>query len=95
MNNSQRVTLNLIFSLAIIAIIIFSYLLPINLDFPFMAYSSVTTKTQFIPVEPFDDIAALVSRFLWSFKALDLIDQAFVLFAAVLGCLALLKAGDE
>jgi len=95
LNNNQRVTLNIIFALAIVVILYFSYLLPINLNFPFLTYSSITTKNQLISIDPYDDIAASVSRFLWNNKALDLINQAFVLFAAVLGCLSLLKTGDE
>ena len=95
MTNNQRAILNLVFVFAIIAVLIFSYLLPIKLDFPFLSYSSITAKNQFISVDPYDDIAAYASRYLWNFKALDLINQAFVLLAAVLGCLSLLKAGDE
>jgi hypothetical protein len=95
LNNNQRITLNIVFALAITAILISSYLLPINLNFPFLTYSSIATNNQLIPIDPYDNIAASVSRFLWDHKALDLINQAFVLLAAVLGCLSLLKTGDD
>ena len=36
-----------------------------------------------------------VSRFLWRHRTLDLIAQAFVLFSAALGCIALLRPGRE
>jgi len=42
-------------------------------------------------MEPFDDIAGKVSRFLWENRALDLTIQAFVIVVAVVCCLALLK----
>lgn len=89
--SSNRSLLTVVATLAIAAIYVFLFVYPINLNFPFYNYLSTPLRNQLIPIEPFDDIAANVSNFLWSNKALDLVDQAFVLTAAVICCLALLK----
>jgi hypothetical protein len=89
--SSNRSLINIGVALAIAAIYVFLFVFPVNLDFPFYNYLTTPLRNQLIPLAPFDDIAARTSSFLWGTKALDLIDQAFVLLAAVLGCLALLK----
>jgi len=89
--SNSRSLVNIGVALAIVAIYVFLFVYPVNLGFPFYNYLSTPLRDQLIPVEPFDEIAAKTSFFLWGNKALDLIDQAFVLLAAVLCCLALLK----
>jgi len=77
----------------VLALLVFS-LLSVGADFPLFEYTSDTLRRQLVPVEPYDDIASLASRFLWDNRALDLTGQAFVIVASVVCCLALLKLGE-
>ncbi len=77
----------------VIALMVFSWL-SVGADFPVFEFTSDTLHRQLVPVEPYDDIASLVSRFLWDNRALDLTGQAFVIVASVVCCLALLKLGE-
>ncbi len=77
----------------VLALLVFSWL-SVGADFPVFEFTSDSLRRQLVPVEPFDDIASLVSRFLWDNRALDLIGQAFVIVASVVCCLALLKLGE-
>jgi hypothetical protein len=77
----------------VLALLVFSWL-SVGADFPVFEYTSDTLRRQLVPVEPYDDIASLASRFLWDNRALDLIGQAFVIVASVVCCLALLKLGE-
>ena len=77
----------------VIALMVFSWL-SVGADFPVFEFTSDTLDRQLVPVEPYDDIASLVSRFLWDNRALDLTGQAFVIVASVVCCLALLKLGE-
>jgi len=77
----------------VIALMVFSWL-SVGADFPVFEFTSDTLKRQLVPVEPYDDIASLASRFLWDNRALDLTGQAFVIVASVVCCLALLKLGE-
>jgi hypothetical protein len=77
----------------VLALLVFSWL-SVGSDFPVFEFTSDSPRRQLVPVEPFDDIAGLVSRFLWDNRALDLIGQAFVIVASVVCCLALLKLGE-
>ena len=60
-----------------------------TLSFP--AFEHRASDASLVPAEPFGDIAEHASRFLWEYRALDLTVQAFVITAAVICCLALLK----
>lgn len=62
------------------------------LSFPTFEYR--TSDASLVPAEPFGDIAEHASRFLWEYRALDLTIQAFVITAAVICCLALLKSSE-
>jgi hypothetical protein len=73
----------------VFAMIVFSY--P---DFPIFEFTSDHLDRPLVPAEPYNDIAGLVSRFLWDNRALDLTGQAFVIVASVVCCLALLKLGE-
>jgi len=63
-------------------------------DFPAFQYVEKDLMRQLIPAEPYDDIAADEARFLWDNRALDLNSQAFVIVAAVICCLAMLKVEE-
>jgi len=63
----------------------------LDLGFPFFKYASDSINERLVPSEPFDNIAAAVSHFMWDNKSLDLISQAFVLLAAVICSMALMK----
>ena len=78
----------------VLALLVFSWL-SVGADFPVFEFTSDTLNRQLVPVEPYDDIASLASRFLWDNRALDLTGQAFVIVASVVCCLALLKLGEE
>ena len=62
------------------------------LSFPAFEYRS--SDASLVPAEPFGDIAEHSSRFLWENRALDLTTQAFVITAAVICCLALIKTSE-
>ena len=63
-----------------------------TLSFPAFEYRS--SDASLVPAEPFGDIAEHSSRFLWENRALDLTTQAFVITAAVICCLALIKPSE-
>ncbi len=63
-----------------------------TLSFPAFEYRA--SDASLVPAEPFGDIAEHASRFLWEYRALDLTVQAFVITAAVICCLALLKPSE-
>jgi hypothetical protein len=65
-----------------------------DVDFPVFQYSG-TYERQLIPIDPFNEIASGASRFLWEFRALDIAGQSFVIVAAVICCMAMLKRGEE
>ena len=67
----------------------------VDLDFPFFKYGSNTINDRLIPSDPYDNISTLVSRFLWDNKSLELVSQAFVLLAAVMCSIALLKREEK
>jgi len=67
--------------------------LTVEMDFPAFQYSEGYSR-RLIPAEPYDNIATMVSRFLWEYRALDLTGQAFVIVAAVVCCLAMLKTTE-
>ena len=77
----------------VFAMIVFSYF-SVGADFPVFEYTSDRLDRQLVPVEPYDDIASLASRFLWDNRALDLTGQAFVIVTSIVCCLALLKLGE-
>lgn len=60
----------------------------------FQAFEYRASDASLVPVEPFGEIAEHSSRFLWENRALDLTTQAFVISAAVICCLALIKPSE-
>jgi hypothetical protein len=80
------------FILVLCALMIFSWFI-FDVDFPVFEYSGIQDR-QLLPVDPFNDIAGGASRFLWESRSLDIAGQSFVIVAAVICCLAMLKRGD-
>ena len=64
-----------------------------DISFPFMEYASSALETLMITPAKYDDITTAVSQFLWQHRGLDLVSQSFVIFAAIICCIALLKIG--
>ena len=62
-----------------------------NITFPYMEYSINNVEEYSLPENSYDDITTGVSRFLWDYRSLDLVSQSFVVLAAVICCLAMLK----
>ncbi len=62
--------------------------LSLQVEFP---YHEVGPETQLVPAEPYNEIAPAVSRFMWEIRGQDVALQAFVIFASVMCCLAMLK----
>lgn len=75
-----------------ITLFVFSWL-TVEVDFPAFQYSEGYSR-RLIPAESYANIATMVSRFLWEYRALDLTGQAFVIVAAVVCCLAMLKTTE-
>lgn len=65
--------------------------LTVEVSYPTFEFLSDLLPRRLIPLESFDEIASMVSRFLWDNRSLDLMSQAFVIVAAIICCLALLK----
>lgn len=74
----------------VVSLLLFSWL-TVEVNFPAFEFVPGLLPRPLIPAEPFNDIGARVSRFLWEHRALDLTGQAFVIVAAIICCLALLK----
>jgi hypothetical protein len=64
-------------------------------DFPLLAYVLETLPRPLLPLRPFKGVSSGVGRFLWDWRVLDLLSQAFVILSAVICCLALLKPEGE
>lgn len=88
-DNSSEYGLTATFIVIVVTLLIFSWL-TVEVSFP-VKFAPSLGRRHLIPVEPFDDIAGKVSRFLWENRALDLTIQAFVIVVVVVCCLALLK----
>lgn len=75
---------------AVLATLVFCYLI-IGFEFPAFDYASPSTEL----VEVSKSIGQEVGSFLWTYRLIDLIAQAFVLFAATACCVAMLKPQEE
>jgi peptidoglycan/LPS O-acetylase OafA/YrhL len=87
---SERRYASFLTILAIFGLLFVASWLTLEADFPAFQYSADYSR-RLIPEEQWGDIATLASRYLWEHRALDLTGQAFVIVAAVVCCLALLK----
>jgi NADH-quinone oxidoreductase subunit J len=90
MNKKIQLSLAIITVLTLVGIGITS-----DVSFPFQQYSSNALDFLSIPSESYDTITSTVSQFLWENRSLDLISQSFVVLAAVICCIAMLKTGGE
>lgn len=68
----------------------------VEYEFPVFKYTEAPTE---IPPELVENKTAIigpkVGEFLWNYRVIDLIAQAFVLFAAATCCTALLRTEEE
>ena len=76
---------------AIVSLLLIFSWLTLEVDFPAFEYVSGGLTRRIVPAEPYTDISGSVARFLWEYRALDLNSQAFVIVAAVICCLAMIK----
>ena len=82
-------------TIAVIIIVIGGFITFMGSDtLSFPAFEYRASDAGLIPAEPYGDIAEHASRFLWESRALDLTIQAFVITAAVICCLALIKPSE-
>jgi hypothetical protein len=82
------------FILILLAILILFTI--VEYDFPIFKYAGTLTDPSVELVE--EDVTKIgqeVSRFLWNYRVIDLIAQAFVLFAAATCCVAILRIDEE
>lgn len=78
---------------AVLSTLILSTLI-VEYEFPAFKY----TDPDYLPKLVKNDTAIIgqeVSRFLWDYRVIDLIAQAFVLFAAAACCMALLRIEER
>lgn len=80
----------------IVLMLVLSWIM-VEVNFPAFQYTQPGVRDHLVPAEPYNGIAEGVARFLWDYRALDLHSQAFVIVAAIICSLAMLKAaeGDE
>jgi len=78
-------------AVVVLAVLIFSMLV-VRYGFPAFEYAS--PSSELVKIET-STIGQEVSRFLWTYRLIDLIAQAFVLFAAAACCVAVLRAEEK
>jgi hypothetical protein len=79
-------------TISVVVILVGAFVVFMGNDFiNFPTFEHRVSNEGMIPMEPFGEIAENASRFLWESRALDLTMQAFVITAAVICCLALIK----
>jgi cell division protein FtsX len=76
--------------LAVIAIVSFTAFI---LQTPFESFAYSNSHGHFIDVD--GNVGAEDSRFLWSYRATDLMAQAIAIFAASVACLAMLRGVEK
>ncbi len=77
---------------AIVLVVLVFSMLVVRYEFP--AFDYADPPTELIEVET-TVIGLEVSRFLWTYRLIDLIAQAFVLFAAAACCVAVLRIEED
>lgn len=83
-------------ALLVIMVVLFLFSwLTIEVSYPAFEHASGLLPRQLISAEPFNEIAGHVSRFLWENRALDLTGQAFIIVAAIICCITLLKPEED
>jgi len=77
----------------VLAILIF-WMLIVEYDFPAFKYVDPDQPSELVENNT-SIIGQRVGRFLWNYRVIDLIAQAFVLFAAAACCMALLRIEER
>jgi multisubunit Na+/H+ antiporter MnhB subunit len=81
------------FAGALLAILVMVILVIIISRDTFPIFGYVLTPGHYINVT--QNVGPESSNFMWTYRNMDLIVQAFVLFAAAAGCLAMLRTNEE
>jgi hypothetical protein len=76
----------------VVSAVLFFSMLIVRYGFPAFEYAS--PSAELVEVET-TAIGPEVSQFLWTYRLIDLIAQAFVLFAAAACCVAVLRAEEK
>jgi hypothetical protein len=74
---------------SVLAIIVF-YTIIVSHAFPTFEYAPSTSRL----IKTTQPIGPETARFMWAHRSMDLIAQALVLFAAAVGCLAILRTEE-
>lgn len=74
---------------AVLALIAIGLSISIVLQFSFPIFKYATSTGQLININ--SDIGPQSSDFMWTNRTIDLMAQAIVIFAAAMGCLAMLR----
>ena len=77
-------------SVVAVAILVGSWL-TIDYGFPLNEYRSSSLILLRTPTAVYDSITTAVSQMLWGFRSMDLVSQSFVVLAAIICCVAMLK----
>ena len=77
----------------VLAVLVF-WMLVVESDFPAFKYVDPDQPPELVENDT-SIIGQRVSRFLWNYRVIDLIAQAFVLFAAAACCMALLRVEER
>ena len=77
----------------ILALVMVAFFGLIIAQSPFPKFSPSSRSERFINVT--ENIGSEDSSFMWTNRTLDLMAQAFVIFAAAVGCLALLRITEK
>jgi len=79
---------------ALVFVVLISWMLVVEYDFPVFKYVDPDQPLELVEKDT-AIIGQQASRFLWNYRVLDLMGQAFVLFAAAACCMALLRIEER
>lgn len=78
---------------AAFAVLALAMLVLIVVQHPFEAFGYSLPADRLVPTS--SDVGSEGSVFMWTYRSLDLIAQAFAIFAAAVACLAMLRVEKE
>ncbi len=78
---------------AALVMIALASLAVLTLQHPFQAFGYAQVVDRLVPITV--DVGSEGSLFMWTYRSLDLIAQAFAIFAAAIACLAMLREDKE
>ena len=87
--NPDRITI----AGSLVALLTLALFALIVLQSPFPVFKFASSSDRLINVT--QDIGPKDSFFMWTYRTLDLVAQAFVIFAAAAGCLAILRTTSK